>query len=56
MDLRAELKRGGHRWGIDRLNAAKRELGPALEKRGPNKRDVRWQIRLGAEKAGADAG
>jgi len=43
--LRAELKKAGHAWGVDRLNAAKLQLGDALENRGTNSRNVAWHIR-----------
>lgn len=45
-DLRAELKKSGHAWGVDRLAAAKLDLHDAgtLENRGTNPRNVAWHI------------
>jgi hypothetical protein len=43
-DLRAKLRRAGHAWGRDRLDAAKVHLGRRLENRGTHARDVRWHL------------
>jgi KaiC/GvpD/RAD55 family RecA-like ATPase len=53
-ELRAELKRQGHRWGVLRLDATKLELEGVLENRGPNARQVQWHIRSEAADGGAD--
>jgi hypothetical protein len=54
VDLRAELRRQGHAWGVERINAAKRELGAGLENRGLNSRDVRWFVVSAREVRGDD--
>jgi KaiC/GvpD/RAD55 family RecA-like ATPase len=43
-ELRAELRREGHAWGVSRLDAAKRELGARLVNRGPHSRASRWYL------------
>lgn len=42
--LRAEVRRRGHAWGKDRLDAAKHALGGRLTNRGTHARDVRWHL------------